>query len=887
MLGRLEGSSYVKNFSGHVTECLGTAWANLCVAGIDVRVKVIGAKQLLQGIDVVLGMDVMQKIGPVTIHDGKVELGNLQANAASALALVTPPVVVDTINDKDFTANFDGVGWTVKWKWKGGSIPRLTNGVDHYGCKSKEIQEDYEKEVNKWIDEGILVPWTDEVEGVLPLMVVVQPTKKKVRPVLDFRELNQYVECHTGDDEINICSERLREWRKTKGELELVDLQSAYLQIRVDKDLWKHQIVKFGGKTYCLTRLGFGLNVAPRIMAVILKRVLSKDDRVKSSTSSYVDDILVNTSQVTSAELVSHLDKYGLKSKPPEKLDGGAALGLRLRKLEDGSLEFTRGNEVPEIPDTLTRRELFSICGKMVGHYPVAGWLRVACSYIKREALGVSWDEDVGDRARNLLHETRARIKTEDPVRGAWTVPSEDGGILWCDASSLATGAILEVGGVVVEDRAWLRKKTDYNHINVAELDSLVKGVNMAVDWGVKNLHIKTDSSTVKAWVQLALSEERPVRTKGAAEVLVKRRLGILKELEAELKMTMTVELVASECNKSDSLTRVPKAWLAGEKTVCSVSIMQELHDKHHMGVDRTLFLARKLDPSIRRADVKEMIRGCEECQSIDPAPGRHEAGALEVDRNWNRLAIDVTHYRGVPYLTMVDCGPGRFALWRELKRESSQCIVLHLQEVFRERGPVDEVVMDNGAAFHSRELRQLFEYWKVVPFYRAAYRPSGNAIVERHHRTIKRWAEKAGIEPAEAVFWYNVAPRTSLTEESVPQQAIHTYEWRLPLEEPRVDSKGEIESIKVGDHVWVKPGHARCTTKWAQGRVTSINSKNNVSVDGMPRHVLDVRPVFLPVEGGESDGDQVEADEDAPPVPRRSGRVRRPPPWLADYASQ
>ena len=41
--------------------------------------------------------------------------------------------------------------------------------------------------------------------------------------------------------------------------------------------------------------------------------------------------------------------------------------------------------------------------------------------------MGVSWDEDVGDRARNLLHETQARIKTEDPVRGAWTVPCEDG----------------------------------------------------------------------------------------------------------------------------------------------------------------------------------------------------------------------------------------------------------------------------------------------------------------------------------------------------------------------------------------------------------------------------------------------------------------------------
>ena len=43
--------------------------------------------------------------------------------------------------------------------------------------------------------------WGERVEsGILPLMVVEQQTKGKVRPVLDFRELNESVECHTGDN---------------------------------------------------------------------------------------------------------------------------------------------------------------------------------------------------------------------------------------------------------------------------------------------------------------------------------------------------------------------------------------------------------------------------------------------------------------------------------------------------------------------------------------------------------------------------------------------------------------------------------------------------------------------------------------------------------------
>ena len=44
-----------------------------------------------------------------------------------------------------------------------------------------------------------------------------------------------------------------------------------------------------------------------------------------------------------------------------------------------------------------------------------------------------------------------------------------------------------------------------------------------------------------------------------------------------------------------------------------------------------------------------------------------------------------------------------------------------------------------------------------------------------------------------------------------------------------------------VGEEVWVKPPNARCVTEWNRGRVTGNNSSNNVIVDGVPRHILDV----------------------------------------------
>ncbi|GFR63209.1 Pol polyprotein [Elysia marginata] len=58
-------------------------------------------------------------------------------------------------------------------------------------------------------------------------------------------------------------------------------------------------------------------------------------------------------------------------------------------------------------------------------------------------------------------------------------------------------------------------------------------------------------------------------------------------------------------------------------------------------------------------------------------------------------------------------------------------------------------------------------------------------------------------------------------------------------------DSSDEQANVKVGDEVWVKPPSAKCTQQWTRGEVTGVNSKNNVEVDEMPRHALDIRPVI------------------------------------------
>lgn len=119
------------------------------------------------------------------------------------------------------------------------------------------------------------------------------------------------------------------------------------------------------------------------------------------------------------------------------------------------------------------------------------------------------WEDQVGEETMNMMQDIVRRVSSEDPVRGRWNAPKSEKRVIWCDASSIATEVILEIGNETVEHRAWLQKKDDYNHINVAELDAVLKGVNLALKWRLQDIEIRTDSATVVGWLNSVLTAEK------------------------------------------------------------------------------------------------------------------------------------------------------------------------------------------------------------------------------------------------------------------------------------------------------------------------------------------------------------------------------------------
>ena len=136
-----------------------------------------------------------------------------------------------------------------------------------------------------------------------------------------------------------------------------------------------------------------------------------------------------------------------------------------------------------------------------------------------------------------MIKKVIERVKLNDPVRGSRCVPDAKHGVVQCDTSKIATVVVLEINGKTAEDAVWLRKKDDFNHINVAELEAVLKGVNLAIKWGLESIELKTDSATIGAQLKTVLSAEKRVHTKGAAQTIIKRRLGNLRELITEFDL--------------------------------------------------------------------------------------------------------------------------------------------------------------------------------------------------------------------------------------------------------------------------------------------------------------------------------------------------------------
>ncbi|XP_065196502.1 uncharacterized protein LOC135827994 [Sycon ciliatum] len=540
--------------------------------------------------DVLVGADVIAAVGGV--HLGYGDDGSLSSVQFGAPETDRPAIVAATVPaahpSRHVTVSKDGEDvvlrtddsevrwdsaserWIVRWMWADDEPPtkQIGSGIGQYSRKrlSPEQEASFCTEVDAWVENGWLVEHDPSVHGepaaILPLLAKVQEHKAStpVRPCLDYRALNGVIKSNPGT-EAPVCADKLRKWRMAGDqECKLIDIRKAYLQVHVDPSLARYQVVVWREKLYVMTRMGFGLSVAPKVMDIIVRWVT----REWQDVDSYVDDVLVPGAKEQA--VTSALHRYGLPTKPAEPLTAARVLGLQLSKESDVPVNWARRGGVNlGFEQPLTKREVFKWTGRLTSHYPVCSWLRPACAWLKRQACSADgWDDAVPEAVARCCAELADMVRESDPARGAWRVPSldSDGWTVFCDASDVAIGASLHHDGTTIEDCSWLREPRDHKHINIAELDAVLRALTLAAEYKVEKVTLVTDSKAVAGWVSQVLGNVRRVRVTGLHKLLVVRRLDIIEDLGATAGLKVTVGWVPTNENVADRLTRVPKKWL-------------------------------------------------------------------------------------------------------------------------------------------------------------------------------------------------------------------------------------------------------------------------------------------------------------------------------------
>ena len=143
----------------------------------------------------------------------------------------------------------------------------------------------------------------------------------------------------------------------------------------------------------------------------------------------------------------------------------------------------------------------------------------------------------------------------------------------------------------------------------MAELDALINGVNVALAWKLKTLHVRTDSLTICHWIWNALSGKVRLKTKASSEMLIRRRVDTIKALVDEYGLALDMQLIRSERNRADVLTRVSQKWLGAIESLSDERTARILEETGHHGIKRTLYFSRKLSPAVTRKDVRRVVK--------------------------------------------------------------------------------------------------------------------------------------------------------------------------------------------------------------------------------------------------------------------------------------
>jgi ribonuclease HI len=800
-----------------------------------------------------------------------------------------------------------------------------------------------DKEMQLYIDQGWLVetPLSD-LKRIVPIIPVPQPHKPStpIRPVFDFTDMNRYIPSDR-DSEAAACNRSLRRWR-TMSEAFIMDISKAYPRMGVEDELQFYQGVLWKGRSYRMTSLQMGHCNGPKYLQAVVHYLTAPF----AGVDSYFDDLLIGGDGEGDASAIlrvsSEVDQVllanGFPTKAPTPLCGSTVLGLKVARASDfppgsrplgidpSTLMWGRREALEELaarfpPDQmglLSYKQLASFIGTLTSHVPVAGWLRclggILRRYVGRQAGQTkrSWAAQCDELAARLGQYVWAKLQEwGDPAVGVWLLPPKDTPVIvFTDASSYAIGVVIQdEQGHTLEDAMWLRKvfKTKsgkpsaVQHINIAELEGIERGIKRAIDMGYSKIRLFSDNEAVVSWVSHALAFLK-INFDTASAILILRRLTLIVDTIKEYSIDFSISWVPTDENPADALTRVPadlddldgfhRVWdgvaddpsecfaaggqfesatvsaldplpasslaalaIAPPSTPeCSPALIKKVHDLLlHPGEKATAAAVQSIAGcKCSMSSVSAVVGSCAFCEHDHARPPPRvipdaRFRQLLADAPWKVVATDITKFLWGEFrhfiLTAI-CERSRFLVARVVPSEQASAIWQGLLHIFSIFGFPEFLRSDRGEGFVA--LQRVTAARGIRQLLCTGNRATANGLVERVHRSMKarRRALVAANFQASAqkvvdliCYAYNITPHSALDMKS-PAEVFFGRPFRTGLEPQPAATSPVSDVFAVGEQVWVRRPQA--AGKRVRGDSTFLPGRYEVlSVKGRSAEVI------------------------------------------------
>ena len=586
---------------------------------------------------------------------------------------------------------------------------------------SPQDEKFIDSEVQRLLQEGVIEPshspWRAQV-------VVTHAEGKKKRMVVDFSQtINRFT--YLDAYPLPNISELVNKIGKNS-HFSVIDLSSAYYQIRIDEADRPYTAFQASGKLYQFTRIPMGVTNGAAAFQRVMNDIIAANNL--QGTYAYMDDLTIcgktkeehdkNLQRFWEVARALHLTVNENKCKLG--LETVTILGY---SIQQGQLrpDPERLRPLQELPVPHDKKSLQRLVG-LFAYY--AKWVPAYSEKIRHRVREQSFP--LSAECRSAIEQLKGDIAKAvvDVIRDRDDMPFT----VETDASDEAIAATLTQDGRPVAFFSRSLNEAEKRHSIVEkEAYAIVESIRKWRHFLTGHFSLLTDQRSV------SFMFDNRTTSKIKNEKILRWRIE-LSPLSYTIKYRPGRENVPA-----DTLSR---AYCAA---TCSPTLVQLHESLVHPGVARMLHFVRSKNLPYSVEDVRLITSRCSVCARCKPNFFKAPSSKLvKATSPFERISIDFkgplpTSPNGNQYILTIVDEYSRFPLAYPCRDMTTSTVIRCLTHLFSIFGMPAYVHSDRGSAFMSAELREFLTGLGVATSRTTPYNPEGNSQCERYNGTIWR----------------------------------------------------------------------------------------------------------------------------------------------------